>query len=89
MDLVEVQARLNNLTKPIGSLGRLETLALELGRTQKEWPESWPRRLVLFAADHGVVVEGVSAWPSEVTARMVETIARGKSASSVLARKSH
>ena len=83
----EVQAHLNALTKPSGSLGRLEELAARLCLIQGTLePAAAPRKLVLFAADHGVVAEGVSAWPSEVTALMIQNIYRGGAASSVLAR---
>lgn len=81
-----IQARLDALTKPPGSLGKLEDLAATLARIQGTLAVSAaPRRLVIFAADHGVVAEGVSAWPSEVTRLMLDNIARGGAASSVLA----
>jgi nicotinate-nucleotide--dimethylbenzimidazole phosphoribosyltransferase len=74
------------LTKPPGSLGRLEELAARLcGIQQSLRPRVRPRRLVLFAADHGVVAEGVSAWPSAVTGLMIRNIVAGGAASSVLA----
>ncbi|MFM8285980.1 MAG: nicotinate-nucleotide--dimethylbenzimidazole phosphoribosyltransferase [Planctomycetaceae bacterium] len=83
-----VQARLDSLTKPPGSLGRLEALALRLAEQQQTLAVATrPRRLVLFAADHGVVAAGVSQWPSAVTAQMVLNIAEGGAASSVLARQ--
>jgi nicotinate-nucleotide--dimethylbenzimidazole phosphoribosyltransferase len=83
----DVRRHLNNLTKPPGSLGRLEDLAARLGGIQQTLaPKARPRRLVLFAADHGVVAEGVTAWPAEVTHLMVQNILGGGAASSVLAR---
>jgi nicotinate-nucleotide--dimethylbenzimidazole phosphoribosyltransferase len=83
----DVRRRLDSLTKPTGSLGRLEDLAARLGGIQQTLaPKTRPRRLVLFAADHGVVAEGVTAWPAEVTHRMVQNIIGGGAASSVLAR---
>jgi nicotinate-nucleotide--dimethylbenzimidazole phosphoribosyltransferase len=83
----EVTRHLDSLTKPPGSLGRLEELAARLCLVQRSLrPVTRPRRLVLFAADHGVVAEGVSAWPSEVTGLMIENILSGGAASSVLAR---
>ncbi|QEL18237.1 nicotinate-nucleotide--dimethylbenzimidazole phosphoribosyltransferase [Limnoglobus roseus] len=86
MTPAEVAAHLNSLAKPPGSLGRLEDLAAQLCHLQQTLtPKTTPRRIVLFAADHGVVAEGVTAWPSEVTQLMVRTIARGRAASSVLA----
>ena len=82
-----VQAHLDSLTKPPGSLGRLEDLAARLCRIQQTLrPATRPRRLVLFAADHGVVEEGVTAWGAEVTELMVRNIVGGGAASSVLAR---
>lgn len=81
-----VRRHLDSLTKPPGSLGRLEDLAARLClRQQTLAPETRPRRLVLFAADHGVVSEGITAWPSSVTRAMVATIAAGGAASSRLA----
>lgn len=82
----QILAHLAALAKPPGSLGRLEELATQLCFIQQSLaPQTKPRRVVLFAADHGVVAEGVSAWPSEVTRLMVQTIANGRAASSVLA----
>lgn len=82
------RARLDALAKPRGSLGRLEDIAVALARSQNSLsPRTRPRRLVLFAADHGVVASGVSAWPSDVTGLMIATILRGGAASSVLARE--
>ena len=82
----DIQARLDSLAKPVGSLGRLEALAVELAMaSQSLTPLTRPRRLVLFAADHGVVAQGVTLWPSTVTTAMVETILRGKASSTALA----
>ncbi len=84
--LEQTREHLDQLTKPPGSLGRLEDLAVRLGAIQRTiHPLVQPRRLVIFAADHGVVESGVSAWPSEVTRLMVENIRSGRAASSVLA----
>lgn len=83
----DVLKHLNSLTKPPGSLGQLEELAIRLCVTQQTLcPATRPRRLVLFAGDHGVVAEGVSAWPVEVTGLMIRNIVAGGAASSVLAR---
>src|SRR3990167_1107647 len=66
------QERLNNLTKPLGSLGRLEELAkLIVGITGKENPKLEKKVIFTLAADHGITEEGVSANPKEVTAQMV------------------
>src|SRR5829696_3646148 len=84
---VDVRRHLDNLTKPPGSLGQLEDLAVRLCVIQQTLcPVTRPRRIVLFAADHGVVAEGVSAWPSEVTGLMIRNIVAGGSASRALAR---
>jgi nicotinate-nucleotide--dimethylbenzimidazole phosphoribosyltransferase len=85
----DVWRHLDGLTKPPRSLGRLEELACRLCVIQQTLaPQTRPRRLVLFAGDHGVAASGVSAWPSAVTGLMVQTIAAGKAASTVLARES-
>ncbi len=74
------------LTKPPGSLGRLEQVAETLAALQKTQRPSLERvRIVVFAADHGVVAEGVSAFPQAVTGEMVRNFARGGAAISVLA----
>jgi nicotinate-nucleotide--dimethylbenzimidazole phosphoribosyltransferase len=77
---------LERLAKPPGSLGRLEELAGRLCAIQGTLsPRTRPRRVVVFAADHGVVAEGVTAWPSSVTAVMIRSIVRGGSACAALA----
>ncbi len=79
-------AHLDALAKPRRSLGRLETLAVRLATIQQRLdPVVRPRRLVLFAGDHGVVAQGVSAWPSAVTGLMMGTILAGRATSSALA----
>lgn len=81
-----VLSHLDSLAKPPGSLGRLEAVAARLCEVQGTLtPVTTPRRCVLFAADHGVVAEGVSAWPSSVTGLMIRAIADGRSASAMLA----
>jgi nicotinate-nucleotide--dimethylbenzimidazole phosphoribosyltransferase len=83
----ETQARLDNLTKPLGSLGRLEELAKQIvGITAKESPELKNKVIFTLAADHGVTEEGVSAYPKTVTAQMVYNFLRGGAAINVLAR---
>ena len=82
----DVRAHLDALAKPRGSLGRLEAIAVRLARTQGRLdPRTRPRRLVLFAGDHGCVADGVSAWPSAVTGMMVATILAGRATSNALA----
>ena len=77
-----------NLTKPAGALGRLETLSVQLGGiTGQLRPQLTPRQVIVCAADHGVTAEGVSAYPSEVTAQMVLNFLHGGAAINVLARQ--
>jgi len=84
----EIWNHLDSLTKPARSLGRLEELAARLCEVQQTLaPQTTPRRIVLFAGDHGVAGSGVSAWPSEVTRLMVKNIRAGGAASTVLARQ--
>ncbi len=81
------QNRLDNLTKPPGSLGRLEELAkLIAGITGKEYPVLKNKVIFTLAADHGVSEEGLSAYPKEVTAQMVYNFLRGGAGINVLAR---
>jgi len=82
-----VRLRLDSLTKPPGSLGRLEDLALRVALIQqKKSPAVERQRITVFCADHGVTVEGVSPCPSEVTRQMAANFVRGGAAISVLCR---
>lgn len=83
-----VQAEIDAKTKPPGSLGQIERLALQLALTQGVEHPSTEATLLLFAGDHGLVEEGVSAWPSEVTAQMVLNFLAGGAAANVFARAS-
>lgn len=86
IDADAVWAHLDSLAKPVGSMGALEALAVRLAVAQQRLdPRTHPRRIVLFAADHGVVAQGVSAWPSAVTGLMVGTIMAGRATSNALA----
>ena len=81
------QARLDSLTKPPGSLGRLEEIARRLvAITGATRPRVARKTLIVMAADHGVANEGVSAYPQEVTRQMVLNFRRGGAAINVLAR---
>ncbi len=83
----KAQFRLDNLTKPVGSLGRLEELAkLLVGMTGKENPGYSHKVIFTFAADHGVSEEKISAYPREVTAQMVYNFLRAGAGINVLAR---
>jgi nicotinate-nucleotide--dimethylbenzimidazole phosphoribosyltransferase len=82
-------AHQRQLTKPSGSLGRLEEIAAWYAGATGSFPCEPPEQaaVAVFAADHGVVVEGVSAYPSQVTAAMVRTMMAGGAAINVLARR--
>lgn len=80
--------RQDSLTKPRGSLGRLEELSIRLaGMTGRAIPVVDKKVIVVMAADHGVTVEGVSAYPQDVTAQMVGNFLAGGAAINVLARR--
>jgi nicotinate-nucleotide--dimethylbenzimidazole phosphoribosyltransferase len=83
-----LEHKINNKTKPPGSLGRIETLAVQLGLIlQTEIPRLTSPQMIVCAADHGIVAHGVSAFPSDVTWQMVENFLSGGAAVSVLARQ--
>ena len=83
----EAQHRLDNLTKPKGSLGMLERIAVQLaGITGEPRPKIGKKVSIVMAADHGVVAEGVSAFPQEVTPQMVVNFLNGGAAINVLSR---
>ena len=84
--MAAARQRQDNLTKPAGSLGRLEELAIWLaGVTGELTPATEPRTVIVMAGDHGVTSEGVSAYPSEVTPQMVMNFLGGGAAINVLA----
>jgi nicotinate-nucleotide--dimethylbenzimidazole phosphoribosyltransferase len=81
-----LQQRVDRLTKPVGSLGRIEALAVQIGLVQRsERPRLAAPQMLVFAADHGLAAQGVSAYPSDVTWQMVENFLAGGAAVSVLA----
>ncbi len=91
-DPAALRARLQHLldqkTKPLGALGRIEALALQIGLIQRTTQPRWLQpQLVVFAADHGLAAHGVSAYPADVTWQMVENFLAGGAAVSVLARQ--
>tara|TARA_R110002074_G_scaffold170006_1_gene332168 strand:+ start:7697 stop:8731 length:1035 start_codon:yes stop_codon:yes gene_type:complete len=82
------EARQANLTKPAGALGRLEEAANRLAAMQgSKRPRVDSVAIVIFAADHGVAAEGVSAFPQVVTSEMIKNFSRGGAAINVLARE--
>lgn len=84
-----VQARLDQLIKPKGSLGDLETLLTELGALTASDTLDWrTSSYILFGADHGVTVHGVSPYPQAVTEMMLDQMAEGRAASSIIAQRS-
>ncbi|MDO8450564.1 MAG: nicotinate-nucleotide--dimethylbenzimidazole phosphoribosyltransferase [Rhodoferax sp.] len=83
-----LQHKLDHKTKPLGSLGRIESLALQLGEILgTESPALEQPQLVVFAGDHGLTARGISAFPSDVSWQMVENFLAGGAAVSVLARQ--
>jgi len=83
-----LQHRLDNKTKPPGSLGRIESLAMRIGLILgSESPALRDPQMLVCAADHGLAARGVSAYPSDVTWQMVENFLAGGAAVSVLARQ--
>ncbi len=85
--LDRAEDRLNRLTKPLGSLGRLEEIAQRfVAITENLKPDVSRKMIYVFAADHGVTAEGVSAYPKEVTPQMVYNFLRQGAGINVLAR---
>ncbi|MFK7860160.1 MAG: nicotinate-nucleotide--dimethylbenzimidazole phosphoribosyltransferase [Granulosicoccus sp.] len=81
----DAQNLIDNKTKPVGSLGLIESLAVQIASIQQSLePSIDPARIIVFAADHGVTVEDVSAFPAEVTQQMMANFAAGGAAVCVL-----
>lgn len=78
--------RQSQLTKPAGSLGQLEQLAVQLASLQGTIPQADHVHVTVYAADHGVMAENISAYPQSVTAAMIRNFASGGAAISVLAK---
>jgi len=86
--MASARARQDTLTKPQGSLGRLEELSIQLaGIYGQPIPSIQEKAIIVMAGDHGVVAEGVSAFPQEVTPQMVLNFLNGGAAINVLARQ--
>lgn len=86
--MAQARTRQQQLTKPAGSLGQLEGLAIQLAALQgRERPSLDHAAITIFAGDHGVVEEGISAYPQAVTGQMLRNFVGGGAAISVLARQ--
>jgi len=84
----DLRRALDEKAKPLGSLGRIETLAIQLGSLQGTLrPRVEDPVVLVFAGDHGAVASGVSAYPSAVTAAMVRTYLAGRAAVNLFARQ--
>jgi nicotinate-nucleotide--dimethylbenzimidazole phosphoribosyltransferase len=86
--MTQARARQDRLTKPPGSLGRLEELSIQLAGIQsKPVPQITNKAIITLAGDHGVLAEKIGNWPQEVTAQMVANFLSGGAAVNVLARQ--
>lgn len=86
--IADAEARQAQLTKPAGALGVLEDVSIRLAGIQRTCPPTAPAQpaVAVFAGDHGVLAQGVTPWPQEVTVGMVENFRAGGAAVNVLAR---
>jgi nicotinate-nucleotide--dimethylbenzimidazole phosphoribosyltransferase len=88
--LAAATVKMDEKTKPVGALGRIEELAVQMCLIQNHLnPVIKQKNLFVFAADHGITEEGVSAYPAEVTAQMVDNFLNGGAAINVLCRHHH
>lgn len=85
--LPHARAKMDDKTKPLGALGKIEALGIQMSLIQNSLtPAVQQKNLFVFAGDHGITQEGVSAFPSEVTGQMVENFLNGGAAINVLCR---
>lgn len=84
----QLAVKINNKTKPLGALGRLEEIAIKIGIIQQSLtPVLTKPTILVFAADHGIATSGVSAYPQEITKQMVNNFIQGGAAINVFARQ--
>lgn len=86
--VADAEARQAGLVKPAGALGVLESLSMQLAGVQRTCPPAVPSQpaVAVFAGDHGVLAQGVTPWPADITAVMVEVFRNGGAAINVLSR---